>query len=217
MITPTDGATISGRRIDITPGEAVSVRFNVASTDLNMWFIHSITSTGIDANGVTVTNTSTPENGMYSATLSVPASGVTSGTYTMHFSVVYDELDSEGNLMMRYTREEQYTVVIEESFYVGLYSDIPDTLAAFATDDNRGALSVGREFTLMNNNSVASGIDEDIVLAIPTPPYQRSTFEITTQGYPIELTEVSTIGTYQVLTAGELEPQTNITFRIARI
>ena len=117
---------------------------------------------------------------------------------------------------MRYTREELYTVVIEESFYIGLYEDIPDNLAGFATDDNRGALSVGREFTLMNNNPLG-GADQDIVLAIPTPPYQRSTFEITTQGYPIELTEVSTIGTYQVLTAGELEPQTNITFRIARI
>ena len=106
-----------------------------------MWFIHSIISTGIDgASGATVTDTSTPGSGLYNATLSIPETGTTSGTYTMHFSVVYDELDSEGNLMMRYTREEQYTVVIEESFYVGLYENVPDTLAGFASGDNRGCL-----------------------------------------------------------------------------
>ena len=153
---------------------------------------------------------------MYSATLSVPETGTTSGTYTMHFSVVYDELDSEGNLMMRYTREEQYTVVIEESFYIGLLSAPPDSLTEFADSDNRGALSVGREFTLMNNNP-EGGSDLDIVLAIPEGSYSQATFEITTQGYPIELTEVSVVESYQILTAGELEPQTNITFRIARI
>ena len=201
---------------------SVDATLNTTSTDLNMWFIHSIISTGIDgASGATVTDTSTPGSGLYGATLSVPETGTTSGTYTMHFSVVYDELDSEGNLMMRYTREEQYTVVIEESFYVGLYENVPDTLAGFASGDNRGALSVGREFTLMNNTPVdpddPASVDLDIVLAIPIPPYLRSTFEITTQGYPIELTEVAIVDGYQVLTAGELEPQTNITFRIARI
>ena len=81
-----------------------------------MWFIHSIISTGIDgASGATVTDTSTPGDGRYSATLAVPADGTTSGTYTMHFSVVYDELDSEGNLMVRYTREEQYTCLLYTS------------------------------------------------------------------------------------------------------
>ena len=193
VITPTDGATISGRRIDITPGEAVSVRFNVASTDLNMWFIHSIVSTGIDGgSGASVTDTSTPGSGLYSATLTVPETGTTSGTYTMHFSVVYDELDSEGNLMMRYTREEQYTVVIEESFYLGLLANAPTALTSFATDDNRGALSVGREFTLMNPNPVG-GDDLTIYLAIPEDLYDANTFELRTGSYFIRVRQVNDV------------------------
>ena len=114
--TPADGATIDGRRIDITPGEEVSVEFNVASTDLTMWNIHEINTLGIDgASGAAVTNTSTPNlNGMYSATLTVPETGTTSGTYTMHFTVVYDEItqnaEGEDVFVQRFTREEQYTV-----------------------------------------------------------------------------------------------------------
>ena len=133
--TPADGATIDGRRIDITPGEEVSVEFNVASTDLTMWNIHEINTLGIDgASGAAVTNTSTPNlNGMYSATLTVPETGTTSGTYTMHFTVVYDEItqnaEGEDVFVQRFTREEQYTVVIEESFYLGLLSEAPTAIA----------------------------------------------------------------------------------------
>ena len=67
--------------------------------DMPMWEIHEINTVGIDgASGATVVNGSDASMGIYRADLEVPASGTTSGTYTMHFTVVYDEItqDAEG-------------------------------------------------------------------------------------------------------------------------
>ena len=60
---------------------------------MRMWQLQEINTVGIDgASGATVVNGSDPNTGIYRADLEVPASGTTSGTYTMHFTVVYDEL-----------------------------------------------------------------------------------------------------------------------------
>ena len=225
--TPADGATISGRRIDITPGEAVQVEFDVAADnpdpDMRMWQIQEINTVGIDgASGATVVNGSDASMGIYRADLEVPASGTTPGTYTMHFTVVYDELgvndEGEEIFVQRFTREEQYTVVIEESFYLGLLANAPTALTSFATGDNRGALSVGREFTLMNPNPVG-GDDLTIYLAIPEDLYDANTFELRTGSYFIRVRQVNDVDVpgFQILSAGTVEAGRNLTLEIGRI
>ena len=162
-------------------------------------------------------NGSDPNTGINRADSEVPASGTTSGTYTMHFTVVYDEIsindEGEEIFVQRFTREEQYTVVIQESFYIGLLSEDPTVLSDFVSDDNRGALSVGREFTITNSGST----DLDIYIAIPDDAYTTN-FEITTMGYPIRLRTVTPgITNFTVLNAGTVTAGRNVTFEIARV
>ena len=113
-----------------------------------------------------------------------------------------------GTFNGRYTRDEVYTVEVQSGFYAGLLAAAPDLLSDFADSDIRGGIHNG--LTVMIDNTF--GATRTLYVAVPTSHYTAGTFELTTMGYPIRLTEVSVIEEHQILSVAMFEPGDTLTF-----
>ena len=114
-------------------------------------------------------------------------------------------------------QREDYTLAITDVFYAGVLANdadgnplVPTALSTFASGDNRGAIANGKSVTVTNN----LGATGTLFLAIPIPPYDVNTFEITANGYPIAITPRSTVDSHRIIEVGSFDAGEDLTFVI---
>ena len=151
----------------------------------------------------------------------VDVQGQAAQTFNVHFRVNYrlTEYDADGDVttITTHHQDENYTFVVGSVFYAGVLANGPDgnplvptALTTFAEGDNQGAIANGKSVTVTNNLADTG----TLFLAIPIPPYLVSTFEITTNGYPIAITPRSTVDDHRIIEVGSFEPGEDLTFVI---
>ena len=212
---------VNERLFDVPEGTAGGVTFTMTATpfdfdggDRQEFIITSISNIGpisITSLSGSVTNR---------VVVAVP-SNADARTYNVHFRVNYRVNEYNDARAITSTTnhhaDENYTVVVESDFYAGVLADTdtgfanpPTALSDFASGDNQGAIANGKSVTVTNELADTG----TLYLAIPIPPYLVSTFEITTNGYPIAITEISRVEGHQILEVGSFEPGEDLTFVI---
>ena len=205
-VVETGTGRIQGRRIDVPHETQGGVEVTIEAND--GFTIHSIQDIG-PVLGISVELLSN-----YVVRIRGDSSSNV-GTFSPHFTVVYTE-DTAGT---RHMQREDYTLVIEEDFYAGIlantetsFSSPPTALSNFASGDNQGVIANGKSVTVENDLDPAE--TGTLYLAIPRANYDVSSFEITTNGYPIAIDEISIVEDHQILEVGTFEPGENLTFVI---
>ena len=214
---------VNDRLFDVPESTAGGVTFTMTATpfdfdegDRREFVITSISNIGpisITSLSGSVTNR---------VVVAVP-SNADARTYNVHFRVNYQvrEYDESEMITSRtnHHADENYTVVVESDFYAGVLANdadgnplVPTALTTFAEDDNRGAIANGKSVTVTNELEPAQ--TGTLFLAIPIPPYLVSTFEITTNGYPIAITPRSTVDSHRIIEVGSFEAGDDLTFVI---
>ena len=203
-VVETGTGRIQGRRIDVPHLTQGGVEVTIEAND--GFTIHSIQDIG-PVLGISVELLSN-----YVVRIRGDSSS-NAGTYSPHFTVVYTE-DTEGT---RHMQREDYTLAITDVFYAGVLANdadgnplVPTALSTFASGDNRGAIANGKSVTVTNN----LGATGTLFLAIPIPPYDVNTFEITTNGYPIAITPRSTVDSHRIIEVGSFDAGEDLTFVI---
>ena len=223
-IDVTGEAVQSGRRFDVPHGEDGGANFTVNITtytagDRQQFEFLSITNVG-------------PFNvaSLPSATsniVNVDVAGQAAQTFNVHFRVNYrlTEYAADGTTVTSVTthhKDENYTFVVGSVFYAGVLANSdtgfprpPTALTGefgFAAGDNQGAIANGKSVTVSNDLEPAQ--TGTLYLAIPIPPYDVNTFEITTNGYPIAITPISTVAGHRIIEVGSFESGEDLTFVI---
>ena len=155
----------------------------------------------------------------------VDVQGQAAQTFNVHFRVNYrlTEYEADGTTVTSITthhQDENYTFVVGSVFYAGIlrntdtgFSSPPTALSNFASGDNRGTIANGKSVTVENDLADPAETGT-LYLAIPRANYNVNSFEITTNGYPIAIDEISIVQDHQILEVGTFEPGENLTFVI---